>query len=134
MPDDPDKAWTQDYFLDRLEKETGWHLHRPSYSKYENGKSIPRPATLRKLIAFWARHGEPGPDLAPPPPTPTPAGIPELVAALAAQTTAINALVERLGSLADDSIASAVRQAVAEAGLIQGDGDSPGAQPPGPSL
>jgi hypothetical protein len=67
------KPWTQDQFLDALALATGWRLYRPNYSKYENAKTEPEPATVKKLVDFWTARGEPGPDLEPEPePEPTP--------------------------------------------------------------
>lgn len=128
------RAWTVDQFLDALKAETGWAPVRTTYARWESGAARPEPDNLQRVVDFYAARdvaGPEGPKVELPPVT---AGIPELVAALAAQTTAINALVARLGSLADGSIASAVRQAVAEAGLDLGDGDSREAPPPAPSL
>lgn len=56
------EPWSQDDFLAALETATGWHLHRPNYSRYETGKSTPSPATLRRLTGFWATRGVAIPD------------------------------------------------------------------------
>ena len=87
------RAWTQDYLLTQMRAE-GWAPHRPNYSKYETGHATPEPETLDRFVAFWAARGVPGPDLSEPPQA-TESGD-ALVAALMAQTAAINALVELL--------------------------------------
>jgi hypothetical protein len=66
------QPWSQDDFLEALEADTGWRLHRPNYSGYETGRSTPSPATLARLVAFWAGRGVAAPDFnAPPEPVPT---------------------------------------------------------------
>lgn len=121
-----DLSQTQAFEL--VYERVGWSSKsRTAYVAIDMGERQPKE---HEAAVLGAEFGWPAEQDA----SETPPGIPELVAALAAQTTAINALVERLGSMAGDSIASAVRQAVVEAGLLQGDGDSPGAQPPAPSL
>lgn len=78
------RPWTQDYFLARIKTETGWAPAYANYNKLEQGKSQPRPDTLSRLVAFWARYGIAGPDLTP---EPEPLSL-ELRAVLAAERQA----------------------------------------------
>lgn len=99
------EPWSQDDFLVELERATGWHLHRPNYSRYETGKAIPKRDTLAKLMAFWEARGEPGPDLTPPPP---PVAEPSLPAVLSQMVGVQNRLLDELAALRDE------RQTLAE--------------------
>lgn len=103
MPGTED-PWTQDYFLDRLREKVGWAPERSNYSKYENGKQWPKPATLTKFVAFWASRGEPGPDLTPPRPVPVldPYDVLDRHAkAMEAQALAFNRLAVSIDQAAD---------------------------------
>lgn len=85
--------WSQDDFLAALEADTGWHLHRPNYSGYETGKATPSPATLRKLVMFWAGRGIEAPDFdAPPPPVDSRDPMTRLADAIEAQGTLVAAI------------------------------------------
>jgi hypothetical protein len=118
------KPWSQDYLLERMQKEVKWAPHRPNYSKYENGKATPEPDTLDKFMAFWTARGEAGPDLSPPvAPEPT---VDPIVAATDRQTEAIrentamlkavlDALTSRLPTPPEDPQVQEAREAWAEA-------------------
>jgi hypothetical protein len=101
-----EKRWTVAHFLDLLQAETGWAPAHSNYSNYELGKQTPNPVTLRKFERFWAARGIDGPDLSPqdaPGATESPA---DLIAALAAQTAAINALVALLSGDLPERVAA----------------------------
>jgi hypothetical protein len=89
--------WSQDDFLAALEADTGWHLHRPNYSGYETGKATPSPATLRKLVDFWAGRGVIAPDFDAPRPEPdTP--MTRLAAAIEGQNAILLKLLSAVAS------------------------------------
>lgn len=111
------RPWSQDYFLARLEAETGWTPFRSNYSKYENGKLTPRSETLARFVEFWKRHGVAAPDLTPPVAEPTEQGDP-LIAILTRQVLAIESLVAEMRESREreQDMASAVLAAVAALG------------------
>lgn len=45
-----------------------WRITRDRYSKYETGSVDFGRGVLEHFIAYWAKKGRPGPDMAPPPP------------------------------------------------------------------
>lgn len=61
------KPWSQEYLVERVNEWAGsdWTLYRSNYVNYESGKQRPESETLRRFVAFWEAHNEPGPDLTP---------------------------------------------------------------------
>jgi hypothetical protein len=98
--DEKGDPWTQDRLLELMRAEIDWAPHRPNYSKYERGISTPTRETLAKFVAFWEKHGEPGPDLTPPAEPKPPLDISALIeantAALRDQTRAFLTLARSI--------------------------------------
>jgi transcriptional regulator with XRE-family HTH domain len=59
------KPWTVEELVTRMAAEVGWAPQRPNYSKYENGRAVPSPATLARFVKFWARYDVEPPNLNP---------------------------------------------------------------------
>ena len=107
------EKWSQDDFLAELQRATGWHLHRPNYSRYESGRSQPKRDTLARLVGFWAARGEPGPDLSP---KVEPAPVDPVAAAIDRQTAILAELVAELRSMRaeGDGVAEALTSGLAD--------------------
>lgn len=103
------EPWTQDKFLEELLADTGWRLHRSNLSAYENGRQTPKGPTLAKFVAFWQGRGVSGPDLSPK--SPPQSETESLVAALRAQTDAINSLA-MAGADRDTSVPADLASAI----------------------
>lgn len=81
------EPWSQQNLVDRIYAETGWRVYRETYSGWETGAVRPGRKTLEKLVAFWAKLGEPGPDLTVREPEPI---IDPVAAAMDRQTAALD--------------------------------------------
>jgi hypothetical protein len=104
---DTGRPWSQEYLVARVNEwadglgllnENGqpWHLHRPNYVGYEGAK-VPEAETLRRFTAFWADHGEPGPEAMESAPAAEPA--PDLATALLAMARAAEAMATELAAM-----------------------------------
>jgi len=60
------RPWTVDELRAHMQAEIGWAPGRTNYSTYEQGHTVPLPATLAKFYRFWKRYGIEPPDLNPP--------------------------------------------------------------------
>lgn len=100
-------------------REAGVRATEGQLSEWRRGQTAARHSKRRALYEFFGSQPETD-DLG------------ALVRALAAQTAAINALVESLGNLGTDAIRRGVEEALQEAGLPPSGGASRGAQPPAP--
>ena len=88
---------TQEAFLADLERVTGWALHRPNLSRYENGKALPEPETWARLVAYAETRGIEPPNFTPP--EAVPSYEERTLDALNRQTTAMEQLVARIDRL-----------------------------------
>lgn len=121
-----DLSQTQAFEL--VYERIGWsRKSRTAYVAIDKGERQPKPDEATVLAAEF---GWP-PDQDEPAPA---QGESALIAALGAQTTAINRLIERLDLLASSAIRDGVLDALREAGLDPDAGASPSSPPDGPSL
>jgi hypothetical protein len=105
----------------------GWSRHsRTAYTAIDNGDRQPKGIEVTVLGAEFGWPPDPQ-DAEDAPPDQA-----ALIKALAAQTEAINRLVDRLESLASTAIRAGVADELRAAGLALATGASPVVPPPGP--
>jgi hypothetical protein len=114
------RGWdTQEKARSEIERLTGWRIPQSVYAEWESGRRVPSDANLARLTEFYGGGESPV----------MPDQQQALIAALRAQTEAINALVARLDSLAGEAVREGVADALREAGVARVVGGSPDVRP-----